>query len=288
MFQSKKILISGALALSLLVPALSQAAGLTEVQLNAVSTLLRSFGVASSTVDTIRGTLDDVTIDTSPDVTKAETKACVRLLRDLTVGSQGDDVKKLQERLAEEDDADFKIPATGFFGPMTMKAVKKFQEKFGVSPLGTGFVGPMTRHFFDTQCGKEEKSKDVKDEKVSAAVVGTIVSFDAPTLVIKSNRGDERTVTLTSSTTIKVFTSSSTPATTGDESDLDAGKRVMAEGTKNADGSITAVRVHVGMLPMVLTGRTDERALPALDSRGKGHGSDDTTDDTDEDTSDDN
>lgn len=288
MLQSKKLFVSGALALGLLVPALSQAAGLTDVQLNAVSALLRSFGVSSSTVDSIRGTLDDVTIDTSPDVTKAETKACVRLLRDLTVGSKGDDVKKLQERLAEEDEEDFKVPATGYFGPMTMNAVKKFQEKFGVSPLGTGFVGPMTRHFFEGQCGKEEKSKDTKDEKLSAAVVGTIVSFDDPTLVIKTNRGDEREVSLASSTLIKVFTSSSSPAAEGDESDLDAGKRVMVEGTKNADGSITAVRVHVGVLPAVLTGRVDDRALPALDSRGRGHGSDDTEDDADEDTSDDN
>lgn len=55
-------------------------------------------------------------------------------LPSLHLGSQGDDVKKLQEKLH--------IEADGNFGPVTLKTVKEFQQAHGLTPDGR--VGPYT------------------------------------------------------------------------------------------------------------------------------------------------
>ncbi|MEJ0053265.1 MAG: peptidoglycan-binding domain-containing protein [bacterium] len=61
---------------------------------------------------------------------------------DLTVGSTGDAVTALQETLIA--DIYLKIDApTGYFGPMTLAAVKLWQAAHGVP--ATGYVGPLTR-----------------------------------------------------------------------------------------------------------------------------------------------
>jgi len=62
---------------------------------------------------------------------------------DLRVGSQGADVVALQERLRAE--GFFIYPtSTGYFGPITLAAVKAYQTAKGI-PFITGFVGPLTR-----------------------------------------------------------------------------------------------------------------------------------------------
>jgi peptidoglycan recognition protein len=56
--------------------------------------------------------------------------------RSLKLGSRGDDVRELQERLGVQ-------PQTGYFGPVTAAAVKNFQRKHGL--IADGIVGPLTR-----------------------------------------------------------------------------------------------------------------------------------------------
>jgi len=60
---------------------------------------------------------------------------------DLKSGAQGADVTELQNRLTQE--GFYSGPISGFFGPLTAKAVKAYQKKFGLSLTGT--VGPLTR-----------------------------------------------------------------------------------------------------------------------------------------------
>ncbi|MBI2640367.1 MAG: fibronectin type III domain-containing protein, partial [Candidatus Sungbacteria bacterium] len=64
------------------------------------------------------------------------------LTRSLSRGSSGDDVRKLQEFLARDKDIYPEGLLTGFFGPLTEAAVKKWQEKHGVESVG--IVGPKT------------------------------------------------------------------------------------------------------------------------------------------------
>jgi Putative peptidoglycan binding domain len=58
-------------------------------------------------------------------------------------GSKISDVKKLQAVLVSEGFLSAGSQS-GFFGPLTFNAVKKYQAKNNVSPV-SGFVGPLTR-----------------------------------------------------------------------------------------------------------------------------------------------
>jgi len=58
-------------------------------------------------------------------------------------GMSGEYIKKIQEILASRNDGTFTTDhVTGFFGPMTEEALKRFQANLGIEPLG--FVGPQT------------------------------------------------------------------------------------------------------------------------------------------------
>lgn len=64
-----------------------------------------------------------------------------KFTQNLSLGSTGDEVTKLQERLASL--GLFSVEPTGYFGPITEAAVKKFQEQNGIEVVG--IVGPKTR-----------------------------------------------------------------------------------------------------------------------------------------------
>ena len=71
-------------------------------------------------------------------------KDATKLLRNqLRRGMSGDEVKNLQEFLAEDRDVYPEGLITGFFGPMTENAVRKFQRKHGIDAVGE--IGPKTR-----------------------------------------------------------------------------------------------------------------------------------------------
>lgn len=65
------------------------------------------------------------------------------LARTLFLGTQGDDVKSLQEWLAQYKDIYPEGIVSGYYGPLTEKAVKRFQQRHGIEQVGT--VGPQTR-----------------------------------------------------------------------------------------------------------------------------------------------
>jgi hypothetical protein len=64
------------------------------------------------------------------------------LSQNIFFGMRGESVRVLQEYLTRKS---FLAPGfvTGYFGPITFQAVKKFQEHYGVTV--TGYVGPLTR-----------------------------------------------------------------------------------------------------------------------------------------------
>ena len=65
------------------------------------------------------------------------------LVQSLSLGSQGDQVKVLQAALAAEPGVYPEGLVTGYFGPLTEAAVKRFQEDNGLPRVGV--VGPETR-----------------------------------------------------------------------------------------------------------------------------------------------
>lgn len=64
------------------------------------------------------------------------------LTRELNPGARGDDVKTLQEFLAKDKSIYPEGLATGYYGPATERAVKRFQATYGISQVGR--VGPAT------------------------------------------------------------------------------------------------------------------------------------------------
>ncbi len=74
--------------------------------------------------------------------TTKEIKGTLRLIRQLRLGMSGDDVKLLQELLATDSDVYPECLVTGYFGPLTVLAVKRFQQKWGLDLVGN--VGPKT------------------------------------------------------------------------------------------------------------------------------------------------
>ena len=81
-------------------------------------------------------------------------RPCPAFARDLRRGAKGDDVRDMQEHLAQAmPDAFSEDNVTGVFGPMTEKALKHFQEMNGVG-TSTGVFGPRTRGEMGKHCGE--------------------------------------------------------------------------------------------------------------------------------------
>jgi len=82
---------------------------------------------------------NSATIQTTTPTAQTSTK--YKFINPLRLGSKGTDVTKLQERLKEEGVYDG--PITGYYGNLTVTAVKKYQKSKKLDQLGN--VGPGTR-----------------------------------------------------------------------------------------------------------------------------------------------
>lgn len=78
--------------------------------------------------------------------------------KNLSPGQRGEEVKRLQELFSQDKEIYPEGLTTGFYGPATLKAVRRFQLKYGIikneSDLGSGLVGPKTRAKLSEVFGK--------------------------------------------------------------------------------------------------------------------------------------
>ncbi len=79
--------------------------------------------------------------------TSSATSSPNNFIRDLTVGSQGEDVEALQQFLKEQGFFDRGI--TDYFGPVTKNSLIQFQKQAGISPA-SGYFGPKTREYINS------------------------------------------------------------------------------------------------------------------------------------------
>jgi peptidoglycan hydrolase-like protein with peptidoglycan-binding domain len=196
---------------------------------------------------------------------------CITLNRNLREGDAGDDVKSVQQLLMDDSSSGFTGSATGFFGPLTAKAMMHFQMNNSIASSTDGSVGPLTRGFFNRRCGKGLDGMQGQGQNSGqgmmqgGAVRGTISANNTSSITLQTDGGSV-VVNITASTTIQVFASTSTPPTTGTIADLVVGKKAMAMGQKNSDGSIRAVNIAVGdYIPMGMGG---DNKGPGGDSHG--------------------
>ncbi|MEK7069067.1 MAG: PKD domain-containing protein, partial [Patescibacteria group bacterium] len=101
-------------------------------------------------------------------------RICAVLHRNLSQGIQGDDVNALQEFLQGE--GYFSGSATGYFGPLTAKAVAKWQAAQGVSSIGS--FGPMSREHIKRWCDGSGIGQTLQAIPMSGTAPLT-VSFEA-------------------------------------------------------------------------------------------------------------
>jgi peptidoglycan hydrolase-like protein with peptidoglycan-binding domain len=174
---------------------------------------------------------------------QAGNAACIALNRNLGIGSQGEDVKQVQQMLAEDPEDGFTGSATGFFGPLTAHAMMHFQERFGIASSTNGSVGPLTRDFFDHACAKGYG----EGPHATGHVAGTISAGDTSSITVTTGNGQTRVVTISASTSIEVFAGTTTPPTAGTIANLTVGSVVSADGEPQSDGSLAAEHVQVGV-----------------------------------------
>ena len=97
----------------------------------------------------------------------------LKLTRRLKQGSSGDDVKTLQELLATDPEIYPEGKVTGAFGPLTGKALRRFQEKHGLESVGE--AGPRTLELlnrFMREGGAGKSGKIPKGRRASASGAG--------------------------------------------------------------------------------------------------------------------
>ncbi|HUO50201.1 MAG TPA: DUF5666 domain-containing protein [Candidatus Paceibacterota bacterium] len=188
---------------------------------------------------------------------------CVAISRDLSIGSEGDDVRQLQDILAQDPEDGFTASSTGVFGPLTAKAMMHFQMRMGIASSSTGFVGPLTRNFFKEHCGGSDNGignggmDNGNHGGVMIRIVsGTITGSDSSSITVQGHDNSTTvTVNITASTTIMVASTSSSPVV-GTIANLTNGSNVIVEGQNSSNGSVNATRITVGtgampMLPMM-------------------------------------
>jgi hypothetical protein len=78
-----------------------------------------------------------------------------KLTRTLALGEKSDDVRLLQTILSFNRTIYPEGLVTGYFGPITEAAVKRFQARYGIEQIG--YVGPLTRAKLNEIFGKQTR-----------------------------------------------------------------------------------------------------------------------------------
>ncbi|MBY0294333.1 peptidoglycan-binding protein [Patescibacteria group bacterium] len=139
------------------MPASAQAASLTESQIQAIISLVTSFGADATTISNINASLrgQATTGSSSTSGTTASGSACINLsfdsYLDRSDAQTNGEVTRLQQFLAQNSSIYPEARVTGYFGPATERAVQRWQAMKGLvssgdaDSTGYGYVGPKTR-----------------------------------------------------------------------------------------------------------------------------------------------
>ncbi|OGZ00377.1 MAG: hypothetical protein A2945_03455 [Candidatus Liptonbacteria bacterium RIFCSPLOWO2_01_FULL_52_25] len=121
-----------------------------QVQLNALLAQLQALQLKAQS----SGTVTPSSPTSSPPAAKP-VGSSTTFSRDLDLGSRGIDVKALQEFLIEQNKGPVAeqlaaVGATGYFGPLTRKALAEYQGSVGIAPAA-GYFGPKTRSYINAK-----------------------------------------------------------------------------------------------------------------------------------------
>ncbi len=171
-------------AVSLIAGApLAQAAALTPMQIDSITNLLQAFGADATTIANVQAALEGTTpattvtpANTSSSTSTASTSttvpsigsgSCATLSQNLSVGSTGEDVSRLQTFLSKDKAVYPEGLVTGYYGDATRAAVEKWQESHGISTVGV--VGPQTRGEIVKEMERECEGGSSSDSTASSS-----------------------------------------------------------------------------------------------------------------------
>ena len=133
----KKYILGAVLSLGIIIsPVFTHAAGLTDSQVQAILSLLSSFGADSATIANVNTALGGTTSSSS------STAFCHTFNTDLTVGSGGTEVYALNQAL-NLSGVGMDGNVSSSFNEDIASGVVAFQARYGIRQ--TGYVGPITR-----------------------------------------------------------------------------------------------------------------------------------------------
>ena len=95
---------------------------------------------------------------------------------DLEPGMRGEDVRRLQELLARDPEIYPEGMVSGYYGPLTAQAVRRFQAKHGL--LTVGRVGPLTREKMGKAFGQSVPASEVAQPSPVAVAVSPVFNAD--------------------------------------------------------------------------------------------------------------
>jgi len=137
-----------------------------------------SIRASSSSSQSVSSAASSVSVASVPATSVASPSSVARSVspvfnKNLTRGSKGEDVKNLQKLLAQDKTIYPEGIVSGVFGPMTEKAVKKFQAKYSLPQVGT--VGPATRSILNV-VASVSPSATVQQSSSSQSVSSSSIS----------------------------------------------------------------------------------------------------------------
>ncbi len=185
-----RLIAGAAISLSLMGTAVpAQASGLTTAQVSAIVGLLQSFGADQSVINNV-----SVALGGSP----TSGLTCVALFTNLSAGTTdtttNGQVSRLQQFLGIS-------PTTGYFGPITLRAVQLWQAAHGIvssgSPgtTGWGFVGEHTRAMMGC-AGAQTTTTNTPVIQTTTSVVSTVPTTTVvapPTPTVPSTQSNTTT-----------------------------------------------------------------------------------------------
>ncbi len=113
------------------------------------------------------------------------------LVQTLRQGDRGENVRILQQLLAQDPSIFPEGTISGFFGPLTAKAVRRFQEKHGIEQAGN--VGPKTLKKLNeilAKMGKPMKDREDDEDDDNDHGTGSIVMCHSP----RGNPANKQTI----------------------------------------------------------------------------------------------
>jgi hypothetical protein len=191
-----------ALTLFVGVGARTANAALSSSQVDAIISLLTSFGADAATISNVRASLTGGT-PSAPTTGGTTMSSGYTFTRNLKQGDTGEDVKQLQMVL--NSDAATQVAASGVgskgmestsFGPATKAAVVKFQNKYAseiLTPVGlsvgTGSVGPSTRAKLNSMGGVSMAAPTAPTTPAAPAAPTAPATTPATPVVVPSGAG---------------------------------------------------------------------------------------------------